>query len=236
MAWSAKPSGGYTISSTEGTGNILEANGFLNSKGYQLEAQAGLLANVFWESALNPWRWQSDTYNTSNGYGLFQFTPASGYLNLSNQGIQGFAPNLSTSIQTQGASPSDGWAQLIVVDDDILGKWVPSCWRSYWSPTYDNFLNLRQQVLDDYGNGSSITLAQFRNIGDGTGNFQDLAEATFAFLACFEGPAIPNVTERTQTAQDIWAILSGDTPPEPPTPPTPGIGSQHTMPFYLYFV
>ena len=235
MAWSAKPSGAYTISSTEGTGNILEANGFMNDKGYQLEAQAGLLANCYHESGLNPWRWQSDTYNTSNGYGLFQFTPASGYLALSNQGILGFAPNLSTTVQTQNANPYDGWAQLIVVDEDILGKWMTNCWRSYWSPDYDNLLTLRQQVLDTYGNGSSLTYQQFKNIGDGTGQYGDIAAATFAFMACYEGPLIPNAVDRIETARQIWSILSGDTPPDPPEP-TPGIGRPHTMPLYLYFI
>ena len=41
-----------------------------------------MMGNAYGESGWNPWRWQNDTYNVNNGYGLFQYTPASGYLNV----------------------------------------------------------------------------------------------------------------------------------------------------------
>ena len=244
MAWSAKPSGGYTISSTEGTGNILEANGFMNDKGYALEAQAGVLGNSFAESGLNPWRWEMvngvDTVDFSKGYGLFQFTPASDYFNLSGQGIQGYAPNASTTVAQIGANPSDGWAQLIVLDDDILGKWNSSCWVSSWTAYESQYGWIRDAILNTYGNGTSLTLAQFRGITGGIGGYssqQAITMATFAFVACYERPTGANIKldQRSGYANSIYPILSGDTPPSPPSP-TPGIGSQHTMPFYLYFV
>lgn len=50
--------------------------------GWTMEAVSGLLGNAQHESAINPGRWQSDKVgNTSSGYGLTQWTPASKYIN-----------------------------------------------------------------------------------------------------------------------------------------------------------
>ena len=209
MSWYAKPSGGYAIGSTEGTANILEIAALYQVRSYRDEAIAGICGNVAAESALNPWRWQSDVVNLSNGYGLFQFTPASGYMGVS---VAGKAPNMSTSIQTAGALPSDGAAQVTVQADDLLSKWVSTCWRSYWSPSsYPSLYSLRTHILNTYGNGSTLTLAQFSQI-------TDVQSATFAFLACFEGPAVPNLNARVSYANQALAIIQG-APPTPPTPP-----------------
>ena len=55
---------------------------YLKSKGWTMEAVAGLLGNAEVESSLNPGRWQNDDVgNTSLGYGLVQWTPATNYLN-----------------------------------------------------------------------------------------------------------------------------------------------------------
>lgn len=241
MPWYAKPSGGYAINSTEGTANILMANGFMNDKGYELEAQAGVLGNCYGESGLNPWRWQMidgvDTVNYNNGYGLFQFTPAIDYFNLRSDNIPGFAPSTSTTSTDPTANPSDGWSQFVVLDDDILHKWTTSCWRPYWSEYEQDVGWLRDAVLATYGNGQSLTYQQFKNITAGTGGYsatQAITFATFAFMACYEGPASPlGINSRSETAEEIYAILSGDTPPDPPSPT---ISRPHTMPFYLYFI
>ena len=243
MAWNAKPSGGYATSDQEYLDNITQINGFLNSKGYTLEAQAGVIANIYAESGLNPWRWQSDTYDITYGYGLFQYTPGSGYLDLSNQNIPGFSPSQDVTAVDPNATPEDGWAQLVVMDDDMLGKWYGACWRTgqlyaqYWDVNlYPNIYADVQTILTDYGNGSSITLAQFKLI-------DDIDLATLCFLGCFEGPLDPfsnpshpsSYESRLGYANAIYSLLSGDTPPEPPSP-TPGMGKMHTMPFYLYFI
>lgn len=222
MPWHAKPSGGYTFSSTEGTDNVLAINGMLNARGYTLEAQAGIIGNVMGESALNPWRWQSDTVNYSAGYGLFQYTPARGYIDGAVD-VQGYAPNLSTSGITSGANSADGGAQVIVFDENILGKWVGTCWRSYWDKTeYASIYADAQHILDVYGNGSYLSMAQFREI-------DSVYYATLAFLACFEGPAVPNLQRRYDNALTAYEMIGGDTPePEPPTP------TKRKMPIYLY--
>lgn len=50
--------------------------------GWSLNAIAGILGNMQAESSINPGRWQSDNVgNMSGGYGLVQWTPASGYIN-----------------------------------------------------------------------------------------------------------------------------------------------------------
>lgn len=51
-------------------------------KGWTLNAVAGMLGNMQRESTLNPGIWQSNNVgNTSGGYGLVQWTPATKYIN-----------------------------------------------------------------------------------------------------------------------------------------------------------
>ena len=55
--------------------------GHLSSKGWTLNAIAGMLGNMETESTINPGIWQNlDEGNTSLGYGLVQWTPATNYL------------------------------------------------------------------------------------------------------------------------------------------------------------
>lgn len=212
--WHAKPSGAYLWNSAEGQDNILEM--VSNWPAWTVEAQAAVCANSVHEGGLNPWRWQGDSFGLSRGYGLFQFTPGSGYI---NSGFPGITPNLSTTQQTAGATPEDGQSQCEVLATDFLGKWVSNCWRSYWNPqTYPALYAYRQEVLNRWGTGSSISLAQF-------GQCQDLNAATFIFLACYEGPRVPNYEVRKGTAALIYEFLTGSPPPTPPQPPTPGPGS-----------
>lgn len=55
---------------------------YLKNKGWSINAIAGMLGNIQAESSMNPGRWQSeDVGNTSMGYGLVQWTPATKYIN-----------------------------------------------------------------------------------------------------------------------------------------------------------
>jgi hypothetical protein len=55
---------------------------YLLVKGWTVEAIAGLLGNMQHESSINPGRWQSNNVgNTSSGYSLVQWTPATKYIN-----------------------------------------------------------------------------------------------------------------------------------------------------------
>lgn len=215
--WHAKPSGGYSEYSSDGIDNIQCISGMLNNRGYCLEAQAGMIANCVHESALNPWRWQNDVVNPDGGYGLFQFTPAHAYWD-ECYNFNGFAPNMSTSSVTAGAQPSDGYAQVEVVTHDALSKWEPTCWRWYWDRNeYPNLWEMRTRVINQYGSNGELSLSQFRSVAN-------VAWATFAFLACYEGPGKPNFYVREQSALHIYQLLSGDTPPPPTPPPGPGPG------------
>lgn len=208
MAWYAKPRGGYNLYSAEAITNIFNYRTEFST--WSLESVCGMLGNVQAESGFNPWRWQGDRYGTGRGYGLFQFTPASGYIYLS-----GATPNLSVDSVTTGATPEDAVRQIQAFRTNELGKWVNSCWRSYWSTTtYANLYAYRSQVLSRWGNGSSISIAEFSEV-------TDIYDAAFIFLACFEGPQVPNITARNANAGKIYEILTGDPPPTPPEPPTP---------------
>ena len=210
MAWHCKPSGGYALTSQDATDNMNEYYAYFSGSTTKNNV-VGQLCNVYAESGLNPWRWQSDTVTTSGGYGLYQFTPASGYLNLT--GIPGHSPNMSTS-SVSGGSETDATAQMYVFLNNTLGKWHSSCWRSYWSRfSYPYLWDLHNHILNTYGNGSNITLSQFLSI-------DEVSDACFCFLACFEGPAVPNFETRMSYAQTISDAIGGG--PIPPTPPTPG--------------
>lgn len=199
MGWHAKPSGGYSLDTTAAKDNCKAAYDYLEPLGYTLESIVGILANAAAESAMNPWRWEGDQVRYGYGYGLFQFTPASGYIN--HSGIPNHAPNLSTSSTTTGASPNDALGQLYVVDHDTLGKWQPWNWRSYWdSSEYSGLYSMHSQILSRWGSGGQLSRSQFKNI-------TDYHDATFAFMACYEGPAVPNYYARNSYAITIYDIL-----------------------------
>lgn len=227
MPFYAKPAGAYSIGSTEGTANINAAYDYLNSFGYVKGAVAGMFGNASHESGLNPWRWQSDEVSLTSdykGYGLFQFTPAYAYINLTD--IPNHAPNLSVTEQTAGASPDDALAQLYVFVNDNLGKWYSPLWRTYWrSSLYPSLYQQAQNILNTYGDGTSLTQAQFKLID----NYQD---ACLAFLGCYEGPADTdqnpldaNFQTRLTAAAQVKEVLDGHEPGPGPGPgPTPGPG------------
>lgn len=212
MTWYAKPKGAYSRTSPEGLQNIFAYRTAFST--WSLESVCGMLGNIQAESGLNPWRWQGDRFGTSRGYGLYQFTPASGYIYLS-----GATPNLSVEYQTSGATPEDAERQIQAFRTNELGKWVSSCWRSYWNddhgnPLYADLWAYRAQVLARWGSGSSISIAEFSEC-------QDMYDATFIFLACFEGPSVPNLGARNRNTAAMYTILTGDPPPTPPEPPIP---------------
>lgn len=78
------------LNNTEKEVNALYINSYLRYRGWSANAVAGLLGNMQAESSFNPGRWQSeDIGNTSGGYGLVQWTPATKYFNWCNE--QGYS-------------------------------------------------------------------------------------------------------------------------------------------------
>ena len=58
---------------------------YLSSKGWSMNAVAGMLGNMETESTINPAIWQNhDAGNTSLGFGLVQWTPATKLINWAN--------------------------------------------------------------------------------------------------------------------------------------------------------
>ena len=136
------------------------------------------------------------------GYGLFQFTPASSYLNKASS-LTYYAPNMSTSEVTDGAKPTDGIAQLVAFDTDLLGKWNIYLWRPYWDKTeYADLYQKALHVLDTYGTNRTLSIEQFRQINV-------IYDATLAFLGCYEGPAVPNMDARLAYAEAAYEIIHG---------------------------
>lgn len=222
MAWQAKPKGGYSVNSDAWKSNIDETYSLLSS-GWTLEAIAGMGGNIQSESGWNPWRWQSDSVSLTDkykGYGLPQFTPAYGYINNYGKGIDGYSPNLSVSYVTTGATPEDGKAQIICIDEDRAGKFIN---RSRYC-TYADISGL-------------YPLANFKQA-------DDLWLATVAWLYHYEFPAAQYRTysaaqARYQNSLAVFDYINNQSPepePEPPDPPGPQPQpySYRHMPLYLY--
>lgn len=203
MTWYAKPKGAYSIDSNEAHANMIEIRNICVSRSWTLEAVCGMLGNMINESGLNPWRWQSDKVSLSSdtkGYGLPQFTPAYGYINNYGKDVEGYAPNLSVSSITSGASPSDGYAQIIVIDEDRAGK----------------FLN-RQSYCDYWDISECYPFSDYKKV-------TNLYTATVGWLFNYEFPANRSqsvANTRYASAQYCYQYLTG-VAPDPPTPPTPG--------------
>jgi len=208
--WYAKPSGGYSLSSTEAQNNMDMIYSSFSSQGYTIEAVAAIIGNMNNESAMNPWRWQGDTVNYAAGYGLIQFTAARDYINLT--GVPYHSPNLSTSSQTSGATPEDGYAQCDVIYNDRLSKWQSNIWRDYWSTSrYPTEYAYMQQLRNIYGR--YISQDTFKAM-------TDLEAATFIFNGGYVGELVLNIAPRYRDAQTAYEYLSGH-PPVPPVPPRP---------------
>lgn len=229
MALNAKPAKGYTIGTTEWTENVTALANFCKNAGYSDEAIAGMLGNAQAESGMNPWRWQNDTVNYSKGYGLFQYTPASGYINGYGKTNSYYAPNLSVTTVTGGANALDGYAQIGVLETS--GKYLSGSVR-------DNLLLPYVPDCKSYG-----TLSTFKTVSD-------VEKATYLWLGYFEFPGWwrdqedvdDNFDVRKAAAQAVYDLIAGTEPtpepePEPtptPTPtPTP-MSTRASMPIYFY--
>lgn len=111
MSWI---SGNRYLNEDEMKNNALMIESFLTSRGWSVNAIAGMLGNMEAESTINPGIWQSlNEGNMSGGYGLVQWTPATNYINWAD---------------SKGYSRTDGDAQLIWIDEETVpfGQWIPT--------------------------------------------------------------------------------------------------------------
>lgn len=201
MVWNAKPNGSYAVGSDEWTANVWAFWETCERLGYTKEACAGMAGNSQGEGGMNPWRWQSDTVSTSAGYGLFQYTPASGYLDTYGRTSSYYAPNMSTSEVTSGALATDGIAQIECIG--ASGKYGGGSTRvskikSYYSDC-ENY-----QTLDNF---KGIT---------------DVYGATVCWLGFFEAPKVIDqhvIDNRYSWSTQVYDVIGG-TPPTPTPSPT----------------
>lgn len=197
MTWYAKPSGSYGVGSDEWKANVFAFWEVCERLGYTKEACAGMIGNSQGEGGMNPWRWQSDKVDYSMGYGLFQYTPASGYFN--NYGITSsyFSPNTSTTTQTTGATPNDGIAQIECIS--ASGK-------------YGGGSSRVERIKPYYANCESYqTLDDFKKINDVYG-------ATVCWIGFFEAPSIidtEKINQRYNWATSAYELLNDSPTPKP---------------------
>lgn len=121
--WHNKNTGAYSRDSVEAQENVMKMVEVLAPLGWTINAIAALAGNQAYESGFNPWRWESDTVNLVRGYGLFQYTPASKYINSSvAASYTGFQPNYPMGSGGQ----DDGTAQLLFMHNNVDGGYIPT--------------------------------------------------------------------------------------------------------------
>lgn len=192
-AWHAKATGAYDRTSQEALDNVQMIARALVSQGWSLYSVAALLGNGAGESGLNPWRWESDyvpTYSEflgwqgsvaqQHGYGLFGFTPASSYINSTNEqrfARYGYGPNFSDI----AGKVTDGEAQVRYFISTVQANWTHNLYSYYW----DDF-NAIGVNIDLFYN---MTFSEFTSGKDSQGNDIPIEYLTGAFELCYEKPA-----------------------------------------------
>ena len=85
----------------------------LNSRGWSINAIAGILGNMQAESSINPGRWQGNNVGVGPAYGIVQWDPFTKYTN--------WALN-------QGLDPSEMDSNLSRIDYEIANnlQWIPT--------------------------------------------------------------------------------------------------------------
>lgn len=85
MAWI---SGNRYLTKSEMKNNALEIYSHFSALGWSVNAICAMLGNMETESTINPGIWESLTVDTSRGYGLVQWTPATKYIDWAGEGYE----------------------------------------------------------------------------------------------------------------------------------------------------
>ena len=226
MAWQAKPYGGYDKESDEAKANAELIVGILTNDGWSINAACAILGNLQGESGLNPWRWESDNVPTiaefqswdseeakTHGYGLFQFTPASKYIN-NAQSYYGYSPHFADS----AGNTTDGQAQINYFKNTADDSWLGGLYDYY----YPEFIAI----------GVNIDTFYFLSFDEFKTSTLTPAELAGAFELKYERPsaeaAASSYNTRATTANYWYEYFEH----HPPTPPIPT--QKHHFKFYLY--
>ena len=219
MSWYAKRSGGYDVTDSEFTANVQEIYNFLSNDvhligdAWTYEAIVGLLCNIYQESKMNPW-----IYNGSR-YGLVQFT--FNYYQTNGSNYSSYAPSTGATATGDGAQPTDGIAQLQVIDSPSNTLYNASEIRK------NKARQLNWPILE-------WTSLQTYKMCD------DIDQAIQAWLLFYEYPSsttsgLQYEYELRKSYQQAIEDAIGGTPPTAPTPPTPPTPpTRRKMPLYMY--
>lgn len=179
--WHTKNWGAYSKESLEAQDNAVMIYNALMVRGWGINAVAGLLGNIGWESGYNPWMWEGGTsgdsrinstdtaalLDYSHGYGLVQFTPSGDYcLSPVAQALPDFGVNY---LDIPG-NPNDGTAQMQFLDDTHTARYRST---TDYPETYDEYISSTKDA--DY-----LAAAWFYNYERGTGSItQRQADALY---------------------------------------------------------
>ena len=217
MSWNAKRTGGYDVTDPEFTENVQEIYNILSTDAYLVgdqwsyEAIVGFLCNVYQECKMNPW-----VYNGSR-YGLVQFLFS--YYETNGSSYSNYAPSTSPSATQDDAQPTDGIAQLQVID----------------SP--HNTLYLANQTRMNKARQLGWAILEWDDL-QSYKICDDIDQAIQSWLLFYEYPTstisgLQYEFELRKSFQQAIEDAIGGTPPVPPVPP-PHPTTSHKMPLYFY--
>lgn len=138
--------GSSTLTSTERSANAAYICAYLMSLGFTKNAACGVLGNMQQESGINPGIWQS-LNNTSQGYGLVQWTPATTFLNRAvNDGILSAATATAVNTLTNNNPKTlmDEELECLIWCCATRGDWIKptgSMQHTNYSMTLNEFMD-----------------------------------------------------------------------------------------------
>lgn len=119
--------------------------------GYCAEAIAAICGNIQHEGMMNPWYWEdrntptyaeayawSPTQLLVHGYGFFQYTYFTKYINTQNESLSGYAPHFHDRV----GGPSDGEAQLLFMNQDIFTSNWSTNQLGYYRQSFQDILGI----------------------------------------------------------------------------------------------
>lgn len=157
--------------------------GALTRVGWTDESIAAILGNMEAESTINPGRWQNENVgNTSGGYGLVQWTPATKYINWINEMVsQGALTN---------SDPSELENQIVRINEERNSniQWIPTSKYNYsfedFSYSNDNPGELAKAFMLCYERPADQSLSK-------QSQRANLGKKWYTFLTGIDVPDVP---------------------------------------------
>lgn len=178
--------GNRWLSKAEQENNATYIYWWFSQRGWSINAIAGMLGNMEVESKINPGIWEDlDTGDTSQGYGLVQWTPASKYLNWCS---------------ANGLEPSDMDSALLRIE------WELANGEQYYSTTaYPlSFKEFKVSTKSPYYLGMAFA-TNYERPEEITSLRGENAEKWYQFLLTLPGLRPPKPIKK-RTALPLWLM------------------------------